>query len=155
MPLDVDATEHFAAEALSISEAADDREGVSWAHAGLAFAAEARQNCRRAEQEYAAARQCLSDPKTRSSSKVHMLLYQGGFERRRLLTRTRSKSYGRQSHLALTARGRATSSPRPRHRSAGRSRVRDVQLLQSAELAPDRRLCSQWSSAQPGRDTSK
>jgi hypothetical protein len=56
---------------------------VSWAHAGLAFAAEARQNCRRAEQEYAAARQCLSDPKTRSSSKVHMLLYQGGFERRR------------------------------------------------------------------------
>jgi DNA-binding CsgD family transcriptional regulator/tetratricopeptide (TPR) repeat protein len=83
MPLDVDATEHFAAEALSISEAAHDREGVSWAHAGLAFAAEARQNCRRAEQEYAAARQCLSDPKTRSSSKVHMLLYQGGFERRR------------------------------------------------------------------------
>ena len=83
MPLDVNATEHFGAEALSISEAADDREGVSWAHTALAFAAEARQNCRRADQEYVAARQCLSDPKTRSSSKVHMLLYQAGFERRR------------------------------------------------------------------------
>ncbi len=34
-----------------------------------------------------------------------------GFERRRLLTRTRSKSDGRQSHLALTARGRAAFAP--------------------------------------------
>src|SRR5499425_3704120 len=33
------------------------------------------------------------------------------FERRRLLTRTRSKSDGRQSHLALTARGRAAFAP--------------------------------------------
>ena len=34
-----------------------------------------------------------------------------GFERRRLLSRTRSKSDGRQSHLALTARGRAAFAP--------------------------------------------
>jgi DNA-binding MarR family transcriptional regulator/GNAT superfamily N-acetyltransferase len=34
-----------------------------------------------------------------------------GFERRRLLTRTPSKSDGRQSHLALTARGRAAFAP--------------------------------------------
>jgi len=34
-----------------------------------------------------------------------------GFERRRLLTRTRSRSDGRQSHLALTARGRAAFAP--------------------------------------------
>ncbi len=34
-----------------------------------------------------------------------------GFERRRLLTRTRSKSDGRQNHLALTARGRAAFAP--------------------------------------------
>ena len=34
-----------------------------------------------------------------------------GFERRRLLTRTRSKADGRQSHLALTARGRAAFAP--------------------------------------------
>ena len=34
-----------------------------------------------------------------------------GFERRRLLTRTRSKSDGRQSHLALTARGRGAFAP--------------------------------------------
>jgi DNA-binding MarR family transcriptional regulator/N-acetylglutamate synthase-like GNAT family acetyltransferase len=34
-----------------------------------------------------------------------------GFERRRLLTRTRSKSDARQSHLALTARGRAAFAP--------------------------------------------
>src|SRR5499425_1943146 len=33
------------------------------------------------------------------------------FERRRLLARTRSKSDGRQSHLALTARGRAAFAP--------------------------------------------
>jgi len=33
------------------------------------------------------------------------------FERRRLLTRTQSKSDGRQSHLALTARGRAAFAP--------------------------------------------
>jgi DNA-binding CsgD family transcriptional regulator/tetratricopeptide (TPR) repeat protein len=83
MPLDVNATEHFGTEALSISEANGDREGVSWAHTVLAFAAEARMKDRRAEQEYAAARPCLSDPKTRSSSKVQMLLYQAGFERRR------------------------------------------------------------------------
>src|SRR5258705_10072697 len=34
-----------------------------------------------------------------------------GFERRRLLTRARSKSDGRQSHLTLTARGRAAFAP--------------------------------------------
>jgi DNA-binding MarR family transcriptional regulator/N-acetylglutamate synthase-like GNAT family acetyltransferase len=34
-----------------------------------------------------------------------------GFERRRLIVRTRSKSDGRQSHLALTARGRAAFAP--------------------------------------------
>ncbi len=34
-----------------------------------------------------------------------------GFERRRLLTRTRSKSDGRESHLALTARGRGAFAP--------------------------------------------
>jgi DNA-binding MarR family transcriptional regulator/N-acetylglutamate synthase-like GNAT family acetyltransferase len=34
-----------------------------------------------------------------------------GFERRRLLTRTRSRSDARQSHLALTARGRAAFAP--------------------------------------------
>jgi DNA-binding CsgD family transcriptional regulator/tetratricopeptide (TPR) repeat protein len=83
MPLDVNATEHFGAEALSISEAESDREGVSWAHTVLAFAAEARQRDARAEREYAFARQCLPDPKTRNSSKVQMLLYQAGFERRR------------------------------------------------------------------------
>jgi DNA-binding CsgD family transcriptional regulator len=83
IPLDVNATEHFGAEALSISEADDHREGVSWAHTVLAFAAEARMKDRRAQHEYAAARQCLPDPKTRSSSKVQMLLYQAGFERRR------------------------------------------------------------------------
>ena len=34
-----------------------------------------------------------------------------GFERRRLLRRTRSKADGRQSHLSLTARGRAAFAP--------------------------------------------
>ena len=34
-----------------------------------------------------------------------------GFERRRLLSRTRSKADGRQSHLSLTARGRAAFAP--------------------------------------------
>jgi DNA-binding CsgD family transcriptional regulator len=81
--LDVSATEHFGAEALSISEAAGQREGISWAHTVLAFAAEARENGRRAEHEYAAARQCLTDAKVRSSSKVQILLYEAGFQRRR------------------------------------------------------------------------
>jgi DNA-binding CsgD family transcriptional regulator/tetratricopeptide (TPR) repeat protein len=83
MPLDISATEHFGAEALSISEAAGQREGVSWAHTVLAFAAEARENPRRTEHEYAAARKCLPDRKVRSSSKVQILLYEAGFERRR------------------------------------------------------------------------
>jgi DNA-binding CsgD family transcriptional regulator len=83
IPPDISATEHFGAEALSISEAGEQREGVSWAHTVLAFAAEARGNLRRAEQEYAAARHCLHDPKVRSSSKVQILLYEAGFERRR------------------------------------------------------------------------
>jgi hypothetical protein len=83
MPLDIDATHHFGAEALSISDAAGDREGISWAHTALAFAAEARHQDRHAEQEYSAARNCLSDPKIRSSSKVQILLYLAGFERRR------------------------------------------------------------------------
>ena len=39
IPLDVNATEHYGAEALSISEAAGDREGISWAHTVMAFTA--------------------------------------------------------------------------------------------------------------------
>jgi DNA-binding MarR family transcriptional regulator/N-acetylglutamate synthase-like GNAT family acetyltransferase len=53
-----------------------------------------------------------------------------GFERRRLLTRTRSKSDGRQSHLALTARGRAAFAPLDR-----RSREDITAML--ARLTPD------------------
>jgi len=53
-----------------------------------------------------------------------------GFERRRLLTRTRSRSDGRQSHLALTARGRAAFAPLDR-----RSREDIAAML--ARLAPD------------------
>jgi DNA-binding CsgD family transcriptional regulator/tetratricopeptide (TPR) repeat protein len=83
MPLDISATEQFGVEALSVSDAAENREYASWAHTVLAFAAEARGNYRRAEHEYAAARQCLPDPKVRHSSKVHILLYQAGYERRR------------------------------------------------------------------------
>ncbi len=83
IPLDVNATEHFGAEALSISEAAGDREGISWAHTVMAFTAEARREDGRAEREYTFARQCLPDPRIRNSSKVQMLIYQAGFERRR------------------------------------------------------------------------
>jgi DNA-binding CsgD family transcriptional regulator len=82
-PTDVSAADHFGAEALSISEAAGNQEGVSWGHAVLAFAAEGRGESRRAEQEHRAALQCLDDPKVRSSSKVQILLYHAGFERRR------------------------------------------------------------------------
>ena len=53
-----------------------------------------------------------------------------GFERRRLLTRTPSKSDGRQSHLALTARGRAAFAPLDL-----RSREDITAML--ARLAPD------------------
>ena len=53
-----------------------------------------------------------------------------GFERRRLLTRTRSRSDGRQSHIALTARGRAAFAPLDR-----RSREDIAAML--ARLAPD------------------
>ena len=53
-----------------------------------------------------------------------------GFERRRLLTRTRSRSDGRQSHLALTARGRAAFAPLDR-----RSREDNAAML--ARLAAD------------------
>jgi len=53
-----------------------------------------------------------------------------GFERRRLLTRTRSRSDGRQSHLALTARGRAAFAPLDR-----RSREDIAAML--ARLAAD------------------
>src|SRR4029453_7895022 len=52
-----------------------------------------------------------------------------GFGRRGLLTRTRSKSDGRQSHLALTARGRAAFAPLD-----GRSRQDIGRLL--ARLRP-------------------
>ena len=52
------------------------------------------------------------------------------FERRRLLTRTRSRSDGRQSHLALTARGRAAFAPLDR-----RSREDIAAML--ARLAAD------------------
>src|SRR5258705_415987 len=54
-----------------------------------------------------------------------------GFERRRLLTRARSKSDGRQSHLMLTARGRAAFAPLD-----GRSRQDIGGLL--ARLRPPR-----------------
>jgi len=58
-----------------------------------------------------------------------------GFERRRLLTRTRSKSDGRQSHLALTARGRAAFAPLD-----GRSRQDVGGLLARLGPAEQRRL---------------
>jgi DNA-binding MarR family transcriptional regulator/GNAT superfamily N-acetyltransferase len=58
-----------------------------------------------------------------------------GFERRRLLTRTRSKSDGRQSHLALTARGRAAFAPLD-----GRSRQDIGRLLARLGPAEQRRL---------------
>jgi len=58
-----------------------------------------------------------------------------GFERRRLLTRTRSKSDGRQSHLALTARGRAAFAPLD-----GRSRQDIGRLLERLGPAEQRRL---------------
>src|SRR5258705_5043320 len=53
-----------------------------------------------------------------------------GFERRRLLTRARSKSDGRQSHLTLTARGRAAFAPLD-----GRSR-QDIGGLLTGRAAP-------------------
>jgi DNA-binding MarR family transcriptional regulator/GNAT superfamily N-acetyltransferase len=58
-----------------------------------------------------------------------------GFERRRLLTRTRSKSDGRQSHLVLTARGRAAFAPLD-----GRSRQDIGGLLARLGPAEQRRL---------------
>ena len=58
-----------------------------------------------------------------------------GFERRRLLTRTRSKSDGRQSHLALTARGRAAFAPLD-----SRSRADIGTLLARLGPAEQRRL---------------
>jgi DNA-binding MarR family transcriptional regulator/N-acetylglutamate synthase-like GNAT family acetyltransferase len=58
-----------------------------------------------------------------------------GFERRRLLTRTRSKSDGRQSHLALTARGRAAFAPLDT-----RSRADIGALLARLGTAEQRRL---------------
>ncbi|HEY6749524.1 MAG TPA: helix-turn-helix transcriptional regulator [Mycobacteriales bacterium] len=82
-PLDVSAADHFGAETLSISDSTQNQEGISWGHTVLAFAAEGRQDPRRAEREYRAALKCLPDPKVRSSSKVQILLYQAGFERRR------------------------------------------------------------------------
>ena len=82
-PLDVSAANHFGAEALSISDAADHREGISWAHSVLAFAAEGSGNLRRADQEYRAALQSLDNPRVRATSKVQLLLYRAGFERRR------------------------------------------------------------------------
>lgn len=83
MPLDVNAAIHFGTEALSISDAAENKEGTSWGHMVLAFAAEGMKDDRRAEREYVAALRCLSDPKVRASSKVQMLVYHAGFERRR------------------------------------------------------------------------
>jgi DNA-binding MarR family transcriptional regulator/N-acetylglutamate synthase-like GNAT family acetyltransferase len=58
-----------------------------------------------------------------------------GFERRRLLTRTRSKSDARQSHLALTARGRAAFAP-----VEARSREDISALLTRLGPAEQRRL---------------
>ena len=58
-----------------------------------------------------------------------------GFERRRLLSRTRSKSDGRQSHLALTARGRAAFAPLD-----SRSRADIGTLLARLGPAEQRRL---------------
>ena len=58
-----------------------------------------------------------------------------GFERRRLLTRTRSKSDARQSHLALTARGRAAFAP-----VEARSREDISALLTRLSPAEQRRL---------------
>lgn len=83
MPLDINGAHHYGAEALSISDAVGNREGMSWGHTVLAFAAEGRGDPTRAAYEYTAALRCLDDRKVRSSTKVQMLLYQAGFERRR------------------------------------------------------------------------
>ena len=58
-----------------------------------------------------------------------------GFERRRLITRTRSDVDGRRSHLALTAAGRAAFAP-----LGARSHDETVRLLQPLADADQRRL---------------
>ncbi|HST64923.1 MAG TPA: helix-turn-helix transcriptional regulator [Mycobacteriales bacterium] len=82
-PLDVSAADHYGAETLSISESTGTKEGIAWGHTVLAFAAEGREEFRRAEREYSAALRCFDDPRVRLTSKVQILLYKAGFERRR------------------------------------------------------------------------
>ena len=113
IPLDLSATEHFGAEALSISEAGGRAGGrFLGAHRARFRGRSARHTCRRAEQEYAAARHCLHDPKVRSSSKVQILLYEAGFERRRGNYAEAEDALSEAVHLG--PRRPVATAPRPR-----------------------------------------
>jgi DNA-binding CsgD family transcriptional regulator len=83
VPVDLDTARHFSTEALRLSLMENYPEGIVWAQAVQAFTAEASGEPERAELLWHITRRSALTLTAQWSVKVHVLLYEAGFERRR------------------------------------------------------------------------